>query len=168
MVDSLLDVALAGSDDSEGGAHGELRAGPVKTTAGRRDLPPLDTTTEVLEHRRTVQAADRLELGRAWQDNGLIFTTRTGRPIEPRNMAQSFRRICETHGLRVITLHHLRHTAATLLKNLQLPARDAQLILGNSRLAVTLEIYTHEDRQAQRDAVTKISDALRGNGAETK
>ena len=45
-------------------------------------------------------------------------------------------------------MHHLRHTTATLLKNLKVPARDAQLILGHSRLAVTLEIYTHEDRQA--------------------
>jgi hypothetical protein len=41
------------------------------------------------------------------------------------------------------------------------PARDAQLILGHSRLAVTQEIYTHEDRQAQHDALTKISKALR-------
>jgi hypothetical protein len=48
----------------------------------------------------------------------------------------------------------------TLLKNLGVPARDAQLILGHSRLAVTLEIYTHEDRQAQRDALGRISDAL--------
>lgn len=145
--------------------HGELRVGPVKSTAGRRDLPLLDIAAEVLEFRRTVQAADRLELGHAWQDNGLIFTTRTGRPIEPRNMARSFRRICTAHGLRVITVHHLRHTTATLLKNLGVPARDAQLILGHSRLAVTLEIYTHEDRQAQRDALVKISDALRGRGA---
>ena len=59
--------------------HGELRTGPIKTAAGRRDLPLLDLAAEVLETRRAVQAADRLELGRAWQDNGLIFTTRTGR-----------------------------------------------------------------------------------------
>ena len=58
-------------------------------------------------------------------------------------------------------MHHVRHTTATLLKNLHLPARDAQLILGHSRLAVTLEIYTHEDRQAKRDALRQISDALR-------
>jgi integrase len=69
-----------------------------------------------LEIRVTAQAADRLELGRAWQDNGLIFTTRTGRPIEPRNLVRSFRRICDANGLRVIKLHHLRHTTATLLK----------------------------------------------------
>jgi integrase len=42
--------------------------------------------------------------------------------------------------------------------------RDAQLILGHSRMAVTQEIYTHEDRQTQRDALTKISAALRDDG----
>jgi integrase len=100
------------------------------------------------------------ELGRAWQDNGLVFATRTGRPIEPRNLVRFFRRICEARRLRVIKVHHLRHTTATLLKNLKVPARDAQLILGHSRLAVTLEIYTHEDKQAHREALGKISDEL--------
>ena len=61
-------------------------------------------------------------------------------------------------------VHHLRHTTATLLKKLGVPARDAQIILGHSRLAVTLEIYTHEDRQAQREALGKISDVLRRDG----
>ena len=81
---------------------------------------------------------------------------------------RSFRRICSAHGLRPIKVHHLRHTTATLLKNLGVPARDAQLILGHSRLAVTLEIYTHEDRQSQHDALTRISEALRGDGQQAK
>ena len=97
-----------------------------------------------------------------------MFTTRTGRPIEPRNLARSFRRICIANGIRVITVHHLRHTTATLLKNLGVPARDAQIILGHSRLAVTLEIYTHEDRQAQREALRKVSDALRTGPQPTR
>jgi hypothetical protein len=36
----------------------------------------------MLDLRRQAQAADRQELGRAWQDNGFIFTTKTGRPVE--------------------------------------------------------------------------------------
>jgi integrase len=143
--------------------RGELSAVPVKTAAGRRDLPLLSFASDALVIRREVQAADRLELGRAGLDNGLVFTTRTGRPVEPRNLVRSFRRICDANGLRVIKVHHLRHTTATLLKNLGVPARDAQLVLGHSRMAVTLEIYTHEDRQAQRDALGKISDAHRGD-----
>jgi integrase len=61
-------------------------------------------------------------------------------------------RICDQNDVRVITVHHVRHTVASLLKDLSVPARDAQIILGHSRLAVTLEIYTHADEQAQRDA----------------
>jgi integrase len=95
-----------------------------------------------------------------------VFTTRTGRPIEPRNLVRSFRRVCDAHWLRGISLHHLRHTTATLLKNLGVSARDAQLILGHSRLAVTLEIYSHEDKQAQREVLGRISDAL-GQGDPT-
>jgi integrase len=147
-----------------GRANGELRVGPVKTNAGKRDLPMLPLAVDVLGIRHQAQAADRAELGRAWQDNGLVFTTRTGRPVEPRNFVRSFHRICAASGIRGIKLHHLRHTTATLLKNLGVPARDAQLILGHSRLAVTQEIYTHEDHQAQHDALTKISHALRDDG----
>jgi integrase len=58
-------------------------------------------------------------LGQAWQDTGLVFGTRTGRPIGPRNLVRSFHRICAAHGLRDIKVHHLRHTNATLLKNLR-------------------------------------------------
>ena len=61
-------------------------------------------------------------------------------------------------------VHHPRHTTATLLKNLGVPSRDAQIILGHSRLAVTLEICTYEDRQAQREALGKISDVLSRDG----
>jgi integrase len=99
-------------------------------------------------------------------DSGLIFTTRSGKPVEPRNLVRSFRRICANAKIRAIKVHHLRHTTATLLKNLGVPARDAQLILGHSRLAVTLEIYTHEDRQGQKDALGKISDELQEEADE--
>jgi integrase len=46
----------------------------------------------------------------------------------------------------------------SLLKDLAVPARDAQIILGHSRLAVTLEIYTHADEHAQREALTRLHD----------
>jgi integrase len=134
----------------------------IARACGLRARWCLDLASEVVQARAVAHAADRAELGRAWADCGLVFTTRTGRPVEPRNLARSFRRICDANGLRVISVHHLRHTTATLLKNLHVPAREAQLILGHSRLAVTLEIYSHEDRHAQRDALNRISDELRG------
>jgi integrase len=87
-----------------------------------------------------------------------VFTSRTSRPIEPRNFVRSFRRVCDQNKIRMITVHHVRHTVASLLKDLSVPARDAQIILGHSRLAVTLEIYTHTDEQPQREALTRLHD----------
>jgi integrase len=97
-------------------------------------------------------------MGSAWPSTDLVFTSRTGRPIEPRNLVRSFRRICDQNKIRTITVHHVRHTVASLLKDLAVPARDAQIILGHSRLAVTLEIYTHADEHAQREALTRLRD----------
>jgi integrase len=69
---------------------GALWIGPVKTAAGRRDLPLLQLARDVLALRAEAQAAERGELGGAWLDTGLVFTTRTGRPVEPRNLARSY------------------------------------------------------------------------------
>jgi len=44
---------------------------------------------------------------------------------------------CLGFALRRIRLHDLRHTTATLLKDLGVPARDSMEILGHSRIAVT-------------------------------
>ena len=55
----------------------------------------------------------------------------------------SFRRICGANKIRLIKVHHLRHTIKSLLKDLKVPARDAQTTLGHTRISTTLEIYTH-------------------------
>jgi integrase len=97
-----------------------------------------------------------------WTSEALVFTTAHGRPIEPRNLARSFERIVQAAGLRPIRLHDLRHTTASLLKKLGVPARDAMVILGHSRISVTLEIYMHVDEESRRDAVGRIDRLLSG------
>ena len=72
--------------------------------------------------RREAQQHDRDRLGAAWADTGLIFTTRTGRPVEPRNLVRSFAHICDDSGIR-IRVHALRHTTASLLKKLAIRRR---------------------------------------------
>lgn len=143
--------------------RGDLHLGPVKTNAGRRDLPLLKLAREVLELQSGRQAAYRADMGSAWPARDLVFTTRTGRPVEPRNLVRSFRRICEDNGLRIIKVHHLRHTVGSLLKDLHVPPSDAQRILGHTRISTTLEIYTDTDEQASRDALTRLHSLLQSN-----
>jgi site-specific recombinase XerD len=45
-------------------------------------------------------------------------------------------------------------------KDLGVPARDAQAILGHTRISTTLEIYTNVDAQARRDALTRLHGLL--------
>jgi integrase len=140
--------------------QGQLIRGPVKTRAGQRDMPLLDLACEALEGRAAQQAAHRADMGSAWPDIDLVFTTRTGRPVEPRNLVRSFRRICDNKKIRLIKVHHLRHTVGSLLKDLHVPARDAQTILGHTRISTTLEIYTDTDEPARREALTRLHDLL--------
>jgi integrase len=140
--------------------RGELVQGPVKTNAGRRALPLLDPVAAVLEAQREHQDADRAAAGAEWVASGMVVTTRTGRPVEPRNFARSFARICASAGVPAIRPHDLRHMCATLLKVLDVPARDAMAILGHSRITVTLEIYTDSDEAAHRAALDRLSKLL--------
>jgi len=136
--------------------RGELFLAPVKTQAGKRGLPLLDTAAQALKLQAERQALYRIDMGSAWPETGLVFTTRTGRPVEPRNFVRSFRRICDDSKIRLIKVRHVRHTVGSLLKDLGVPARDAHTILGHTRISTTLEIYTDTDEQARRDALTRL------------
>lgn len=138
----------------------KLRRVPVKTDAGNRELPLLPIARDVLIDHAGSQADTRRRNGIQHRDCGLVFTTRTGQPVEPRDLARSFQRITTAAGLRPIPLHGLRHTVATMLKDQKVSPRDAKQILGHARIAVTLEIYTDSDLPSQRSALDKIADEL--------
>lgn len=136
---------------------GALHIGPVKTDAGRRDLPLLGVARDLLRVSHEVHASSEAT---ASLDDDLVFVSRTGQPIEPGNLRRAFYSLCAAHGLRKIKLHHLRHTTATLLKNLGVPDRDIQLILGHSQISVTQELYEHGFTEGQRAALSSISTTL--------
>jgi integrase len=141
---------------------GQLARVPVKTAAGRRALPLVPIARDALIEQAGRQAAARIRAGTSWAGNDLVFTTRTGQPVEPRNLVRSFERLIDGAGLRKIRLHDLRDTVATLLKTLGVAQRDAMQILGHARISVTLEVYTDSDSDSQRDALTRMSDRLFG------
>jgi integrase len=141
---------------------GQLRVGLVKTSTGKRDLPVLRLAEKALDSRRVVQALNRKHLRAAWSDTGLVFASRRGLPIEPRNVDRTFARICKDNGLRRIRLRGLRYTTATLLKALGVPPKDAQVILGHAHITTTNQINTHVDEAAKREALSKLNKLLGG------
>ncbi|PVB15908.1 site-specific integrase [Mycobacteroides abscessus] len=140
---------------------GELQVGPVKTRAGQRDLPLIPLARKVLaQHQaRTAAAAHN-----TWD---LVITGDDGRPLWPRNFARMFHRLRERAGLRRIRIHDLRHMTATMLKDLGVPARDAQLILGHAHISTTQQIYQHGDAAAQHQAIDRIGQVLQALPTQT-
>jgi integrase len=61
--------------------------------------------------RRQQQDADREQADGAWIETGLVFTTRYGTPIEPRN----FNRRITKAKVPKITVHSARRTCGSLL-----------------------------------------------------
>lgn len=134
----------------------ELVTGPVKTEAGRRTLPVVPLMRQaILDHleKATGQVPSPSILQQLVSDEALVFTSSVGTPVDPKNFVRAFHLLRDKAGLPRITVHHLRHTAATMLKNLGVPARDAQLILGHAQITTTQQLYQHGDIEGQRRAL---------------
>lgn len=141
---------------------GQLVLGPPKSRAGVRMLPIVPLVEAALRRQLTRQREQRTAAGGNWLETDHVFTTRTGRPVEPRNLSRSFDRIVAGAGLPPIVFHDLRRTVATLLKELGVSPRDAQVILGHSNVGVTLGIYSEVFDSSVADALDRIDGELRG------
>lgn len=90
----------------------------------------------------------------------LVFTTRTGRPFEPRNIKRSFDARCRKASVRQIKIHDTRRTCGSLLAALDVHPRVAMAILRHSKIALTMEIYTQVPDKSTRAALQRLSDWL--------
>ena len=93
-------------------------------------------------------------------DTGLVFTTRHGTALEPRNFSRSFDRCVVKAQVPRITVHGTRKTCGSLLAALDVHPRVAMQILRHSKIAVTMEIYTEVPSAATRDALKKLGQWL--------
>jgi len=71
-----------------------------------------------------------------------VFTTRTGRPVGPDRLTRMFRQLVAGSGLPPVTLHGLRHGAATLALAAGTDLKVVQDLLGHSTIVLTADTYT--------------------------
>jgi integrase len=132
----------------------------TKTETSEAPLPMPDLCVTALQLRKQQQDVDREHADGAWADTGLVFTTRYGTPIEPRNFNRSFDSRIGKAKVRKITVHDARRTCGSLLAALDVHPRVAMQILRHSKIAVTMEIYTEVPSAATRDALKKLGQWL--------
>jgi integrase len=121
----------------------------VKTTSSRRSIPVPQFALTPLQ-----------ELHSQVSGTGLVFHTRTGKPISPSNLVRSFKALLHRAELPNIRFHDLRHTTASLLLKANVHPKTVQTILGHSQISVTMDIYSHVMPGLQSEAIGKLDELM--------
>lgn len=138
--------------------HG-FRYAELKTRAGRRDLPMPDNIQQILI------STPRTNKGPL---PDLVFKTSNDTPIYRRNLLRSFKRLAATAGLPDSTLHSLRHSAATNLKDMGVSPRDTQIMLGHANISTTMQIYQHSGIEKRHLIIEQFEQKLVEIGSSSR
>lgn len=142
---------------------GELRVVEPKTRRSRRRLPLPLAAVQAFERQGAVQARERLAAGSAWDDQGWVFPSTIGTPLEPRNLERTFTRVRERAGLPWLHLHDLRHACGSYLIAQGVGLRTVMEILGHSTFRLTMDTYGHVLPGQMFEAAEAMDRALDGS-----
>jgi integrase len=137
--------------------------GPPK----RKQARTIDLSADclaLLRKQKRAQAELRLLAGSAYQDHGLIFAYEQppfGMPLSANNIGQrDYAAMIKAAGVRTITFHGLRHTAATMMLQEGIPLKVVAERLGHKKPTITLDIYAHALPSMQKEAAHKLGALL--------
>ena len=117
----------------------------TKTAAGKRDIPLMPQLERLLE---------------PFGMRGLIFSKEDGEPFTGQMRKRMWERICKQIELEGITPYNLRHTMATMLREVEVDIKAAQSIMGHANARITLDIYSHLTNRQIDAAGEKIKQAF--------
>ena len=123
---------------------GRVILGEPKTKKSRRTVRLTGAASRALEEHLERQLKVMERLGDLYRDQGLVFTTEVGTPINPSNLRKwSFAPLLQKAGLPRSRFHDLRHTCATLLLSKNIHPKYVQELLGHATVSITLDTYSH-------------------------
>ena len=129
--------------------------------ASRRTVDLPQRAVEALRSHRKRQVEEQLRASAQWADNGLVFTTGIGTPIDAQNIVnRHFKPLLRRTGLPDIRWHDLRHTCATLLLSRGTHPKYVQHLLGHASIQLTLDRYSHWIPSMGRATAEGMDEAL--------
>jgi integrase len=140
------------------------KGGPVlaapKTKSSRRSVKLTGGATDAL--RRHLERQQReIEEGRVpLEENGLVFASEVGEPLDRHLVARRCRALLERAGVPKVRFHDLRHTCATLLLLKNVNPKIVSEVLGHATVSITLDTYSHLLPNMQDHAAQALDDAL--------
>ena len=147
---------------------GSIEMGDPRTKKSRRSIRLTPRAIESLEAHLQRQLREIGILGDRYKNQGMLFTTSTGSPINPSNLRQKgFARLLKEARLPHIRFHDLRHTCAMLLLAQGTHPKYVQELLGHATIAITMDTYSHvmpgmsdHTARAMQNALSPVDDAL--------
>jgi integrase len=113
-----------------------------------------------LRAHRAAQANERELAGDAWTETGHVFTSATGKPIDPRTALRAFTEAATRAGIQGATIHTLRHSAATAMLEDGVHLKAVSELLGHAGTQITADVYAHLTTATARRAMDSLGDAL--------
>lgn len=125
------------------------------------DLPKNKREREIPIHPAIFQQLQ--ELDRIYPPSAYLLSG-TEKPVEPRTIANRFKRILKDTGIRDIHFHALRHTFATCCveSNVNIPALSE--MLGHSSIKITVDRYVHLSQKFKQSQIKILNFSLATSG----
>lgn len=156
LAAAQLAIVQSAEQTKTGVRYKEPKSGRGRTVALSATL-----VTELRAH-RVQQAQELLQVGKRLSDDDLVVTQADGSPLRPHSLGQEWVRFLARYGaLPRIRFHDLRHAHATHLLASGVHPKVASERLGHSKVAITLDLYSHVLPNMQADAATIVDGALR-------
>jgi integrase len=134
---------------------------PPKRNKSRRTVKLTAQAAEALKGHRARQNEERLQLGSLWEDWGLVFPNRSGKPMNADYLYhRGFKPLLERAELSGFTFHSLRHTCATLLLSKNVNPKIVSEMLGHATISQTMDTYSHVMPGMREVAATALEEAL--------
>ena len=139
-----------------------------KTRNSYRVVSIPHSVTEKLRKLQLEQTRYRLSVGDYWQGEGWIFTQDDGRMMNYSTPYKSLQDIlthynadkAEADKLPMIPFHGLRHTTATLQIAAGTDVRTVSSIMGDRETSTTMNIYAHNLKTAEQEAVNRVEEMI--------
>ena len=133
------------------GKQTEIEQQSAKTKSSLRTLPLIGSFREYFLQVKEAQELDKQICGNCYNHeyDGFVFVDELGERMRANYLTSAFPKFLESHGLRRMRFHDLRHSCASLLLANGVPLKHIQEWLGHSDFTTTANIYAHLDYKSK-------------------
>ncbi len=132
----------------------------LKTKASARTLFLPDALVEALKQQRKAQKVAKVKHGEHYRDEGFVCSTRMGGVQHPDDISRGISKAMNTIAPGR-TLHDLRHSYATLLRQSGIAIEVISALLGHTNVSTTYAYYVGDDEKARKQAADQIQTIIK-------